>query len=82
MERIWVTYVKVIKCVTQNCRGYSTAKHMTDSKKLKVLRDAYLLEGKYKSCKEMAQDLSKNIVYYDKRSNRYQHIRRRSFKKL
>merc|ERR1712110_1239807 len=43
---------------------------MPDTQKLKVLRDAYLFEGKYKSSQEMAKDLAKNIVYYDKKKDK------------
>ena len=70
MERLWVTSANIVKCVTKSCRSYSTAKEMTDSQKLKLLRNAYLFEGKYKSTKEMATDLAKNIVYYDKKRDK------------
>ena len=59
--------VKRVKCVTESYRSFSTAQKMTDSKKLKILKNEYLSEGKYKSCQEMAKDLAKNIVYYDKK---------------
>ena len=52
--------------IVSSCyRGMSTAESLSHAQKLKVLKNAYLAEGKYKSSVEMANDLAQNIVYYD-----------------
>ena len=65
-----MTSEKLVKCVSKSYRGFSSVKDMPDAQKLKVLREAYLFEGKYKSSQEMAKDLAKNIVYYDKKRDK------------
>ena len=51
--------------IVSSYRGMSTAQSLSHTQKLKVLKNAYLCEGKYKSSVELANDLARNIVYYD-----------------
>ena len=65
MKRPWLSF----RYFAENYRNYSTTPNVTSKQKLKILKDAYLCEGKYRSSVEMAQDLAQNIVYYDKKND-------------
>ena len=65
MKRPWLSF----RYVAENYRNYSTTPNVTSKQKLKILKDAYLCEGKYRSSVDMAQDLAQNIVYYDKKND-------------